>query len=518
MADFGIGESIALSEAAEVGVGAAAEAGAVGAGEIGAAEFGAAEVGAFEGFGAEAGAAGFSLDASELSLLEEEIAAGVSGTIVGSPTGIAGEIELQAPGSYSFGGGGGEGGGGADLTGTTPGKYFDPWGGWAPPDPVSPETAVAGDPGGTAGIGGVGADPGGFTGAAEAVPAGDALAGAVAGGAGEVSPEAAASSGFVAADPGGTASTLGLGVGGDPGGFASLLGESGSFGDAIANSAQFSALDAGGGEGGPFAFGGGGGSISELEGLGTLPLENTSLDIGELGSGDVAGGTSNGFPFGELRQSLQSVDGVASTEGPGFFEGLFNDTKALGSSAIDKITGYVEKNPIQAGLAALSVASFLGGGTNPLAARAAGGGITAVPGGKETTQAATKAAQVADQQLTNFQNQTLTPGQQSQLDQWRQDRMNEVNNYFARSNQSGSTMHIQATQFIQGQYEQLKQKMIDSSLTNGLSALGAASKEVTTAANFQLQQDANFQAALGNATRSIGYLAGNAPRLVQVAA
>lgn len=240
----------------------------------------------------------------------------------------------------------------------------------------------------------------------------------------------------------------------------------------------------------------------------------------DFGSGD---GTALGFPYGAQRTAMQTVAGDAAGGGaspgaaaaaggkPGFFTRLIDDPGTVGSGMMDKVTGWVENNPIQAALAAMTVYGATRNGA--LTGTGQPNTIAQVPGGKEVTAASTRAAQVADAELQRFQTGQLNPGQQQQLDEWRQNRLNETNNYYAKANMSGSTMHIQASQFINGQYEQLKQKMIDSALTNGLAALGSASKEVATAANFQLGQDQAFQSALANATKAVGYLAGNAPRL-----
>lgn len=266
----------------------------------------------------------------------------------------------------------------------------------------------------------------------------------------------------------------------------------------------------------PFGgFGGGGGDAGllgdaggdMLRGYETEASDNTDWSKGWQ---EDAFGSPVLMPDGPKPDAPAGAAGTAGAKA-GFFDRMINDPGTVGQGMLDNVGNWVEKNPIQAALAAMTVY----GATKNGALTGAGqpSTISQVPGGKEVTAASTRAAQVADAELQRFQTGQLNPGQQQQLDQWKQDRLNETNNYYAKAGLSGSTMHIQASQFINGQYEQLKQKMIDSALTNGLASLGAASKEVATAANFQLGQDQAFQSALSNATKAVGYLAGNAPRL-----
>lgn len=104
----------------------------------------------------------------------------------------------------------------------------------------------------------------------------------------------------------------------------------------------------------------------------------------------------------------------------------------------------------------------------------------------------------------------VTPGNQASISQYTQNARNQLLQQLASSgvtNPQQDTRYVQGMQQIQQQAQIMTQQAIQQEFTQAMSSAGAASTNLTNAANMQTQSDNAFTTALSSATASIGGMA-----------
>lgn len=110
--------------------------------------------------------------------------------------------------------------------------------------------------------------------------------------------------------------------------------------------------------------------------------------------------------------------------------------------------------------------------------------------------------------IEQYKSGALSPAQQAQLDQLTQQNKNQINNYYASIGQAGSTSHQQALAKADMDGLALKANMLQTTLQQGLQAIGVAQGPLNAMANYQMQNDKRTQDAYANFARSAAYLYG----------
>lgn len=131
-----------------------------------------------------------------------------------------------------------------------------------------------------------------------------------------------------------------------------------------------------------------------------------------------------------------------------------------------------------------------------------------MPNKAQYAELSAEAQAMARTLLEQYKNGTLSPAQQAQLDQLTQQQKNQINNYYASIGQAGSTSHQQALAKADMDGLALKANMLQTSLNQGLQAIGIAVGPLNAMANYQMQQDKRLQDAYANFARSAAYLYG----------
>jgi hypothetical protein len=114
-------------------------------------------------------------------------------------------------------------------------------------------------------------------------------------------------------------------------------------------------------------------------------------------------------------------------------------------------------------------------------------------------------AQTAQRYLTEASTGNLQPGETAQIEQYRQNANNQLYQQLANE---GITDPRQDSRFVQGQQaiEQnaqiMYQQFINAAVTNGLAAQGAVDQTLQTAAQLQMENDANFRQSLASSAQA----------------
>lgn len=119
--------------------------------------------------------------------------------------------------------------------------------------------------------------------------------------------------------------------------------------------------------------------------------------------------------------------------------------------------------------------------------------------------------QTEQMNLNAYNTQTLTPGQQAQVDQYIQQAQNALYQQLASSgvqNPNQDSRFIQGMQNIQQQAEAMKSQLLGTDLSAGMSAGGAAAQDLGAVAQMQNQSDAEYQQAIESAISSFASMQG----------
>lgn len=236
---------------------------------------------------------------------------------------------------------------------------------------------------------------------------------------------------------------------------------------------------------------GGGASLPPDFATSTAPSTNTSS--GFLGTGDLTGGgglqSSTGVPVADSSlgsqisdwyngNSISSIGG--SSSGSGGSLGALKYALPLGELGKTLIDG-PQKLPSNA---------------QPLEA---GGSVTG------------PLQDLEKQSLNAYNSQTLTPGQQAQIDQYTQNAQNALYQQLAGSgvtNPNQDSRFIQGMQQIQQQAEAMKQQLLQTDLSAGTGAAGQASQNLFGTAELQNKQDEDYQNSIAAAIAAFGQMSG----------
>src|SRR5262249_769252 len=113
--------------------------------------------------------------------------------------------------------------------------------------------------------------------------------------------------------------------------------------------------------------------------------------------------------------------------------------------------------------------------------------------------------------LQRAQAGQLSPAQLAQVDIFRQNALNQLRQQYAsagRPNYQQDSSYLYGVQQIEQQAVAMQQQFIDSMIKNGLSAAGGATTALNQVAQMQIQEDRNFQQAIGDAVKAFGYVMG----------
>lgn len=135
-----------------------------------------------------------------------------------------------------------------------------------------------------------------------------------------------------------------------------------------------------------------------------------------------------------------------------------------------------------------------------------------IPNKAQYQELSAEAQALAKQLIEQYRSGTLSPAQQAQLDQLTAGVKNQINQQFAANGQAGSTAHRQALAKADNDALAVKANMLQSSLQQGLQAIGVAQGPLNTMANYQMQNDKRLQDAYANFARSAAYLYGSSQR------
>lgn len=278
----------------------------------------------------------------------------------------------------------------------------------------------------------------------------------------------------------------------------------------------------GGGAGGWFE---GGEGAAGAEGAGAV-----GYDPGAEGMfvGDAAGGgagTNDGLllALADTGTTTDVTPGlvetpVVSDAGAGEFTGAYNAETSSAGNAMNNEPGWGSSNS--------NATTTKGGGSNlmgtaakygiPLALLGASTALSTkkqeMPNKQQYQELSAEAQAMARELLAQYKAGRLSPAQQAQLDQLTQNQKNQINNYYANIGQAGSTSHQQALNQVDIQALGVQANMLQTTLNQGLQAIGIAMGPLNAMANYQMQQDKRMQDAYANLARSMGYLYGmNAP-------
>lgn len=119
--------------------------------------------------------------------------------------------------------------------------------------------------------------------------------------------------------------------------------------------------------------------------------------------------------------------------------------------------------------------------------------------------------QTEQQSLNAYNSQTLTPGQQAQVDQYVQGAQNALYQQLAGSgvtNPNQDSRFIQGMQQIQQQAQAMKQQLLGTDLSAGEGAGGQAAQDLGLTAEMQNKQDEDYQNSIAAAISSFSQMAG----------
>ena len=151
----------------------------------------------------------------------------------------------------------------------------------------------------------------------------------------------------------------------------------------------------------------------------------------------------------------------------------------------------------------------------PLALQGAGLGISAskgtqpIPNQAQFQGMGETASNAAIQDIQTAQAGQLSGPQQASLDQYIQQAKNQVRQYFSSIGQYDSTERIKAEQQVDQDAMAMKTQLIQQTMQNGISLMGAANTPLQTVANYQLGQDQALQQAIGRFVSGVGTTLGS---------
>jgi hypothetical protein len=105
----------------------------------------------------------------------------------------------------------------------------------------------------------------------------------------------------------------------------------------------------------------------------------------------------------------------------------------------------------------------------------------------------------------------ITPAQAAQIAIYKQNAINQLRQQFANAGRTpdSDSAYLQGVQQIEQQAVAMQQQFIDSLIKNGMAAAGGATAALTSVANMQIQEDKNFQTAIGDAMKAVGTVYGS---------
>lgn len=200
----------------------------------------------------------------------------------------------------------------------------------------------------------------------------------------------------------------------------------------------------------------------------------------------------------------QAVDGANSP-------GIFDKTGLLGSqgpvnTALNSPVGKIASGLAPTALTAIRGAPSLPSSITPLQNN---GGVTAPLIATETSQ------------LNAANSGQATPSQAAQIATFKQQAQQQLFQSLANAGVQSPTQdsrYIQGMESIDQQATALLQGFINSEFQNGFAAAGSAASNLSTAAQAQINQDANFQSALNAAFQSFGLTMGASNAIQRAAA
>jgi hypothetical protein len=225
--------------------------------------------------------------------------------------------------------------------------------------------------------------------------------------------------------------------------------------------------------------------------------------FGNVTQAPAAGGTDIGS--GMTVDASGNVTGAQASGGAGAGGTAAGGAAkaAAGGTFVDNAINQMKQNALSLGLMAAGTGAAVSAGKKP------------IPNEQQLNQLGTDAAATAHSLIAQYNSGQLSPGQQGSLDQLTQNTKNQLRQYFASIGQSNSTAAMQAEAQVDQQTTIMKQQMLDSTLQNGLQALGVAQGPLSTVANYQVQQDKNLQQAFGNFAQGIGKIFGRGSAATQ---
>ncbi len=270
--------------------------------------------------------------------------------------------------------------------------------------------------------------------------------------------------------------------------------------------------------GGGFNYTPGQATDTTIGGAGTVSGGATGGDV-VSGTGNGAGvnlgtvsdtGGGGGFNYNPTQATTGATTSPYSLAPQGSTQGVLGATTIGGetpaSSTLDTITGGLKK----AGSSILDSAQKNIVPLGMLAYTAAN--KPAIP---PQLNNVSQNAQLAGTTGTNLINAstsgTITPGQQSSLNMWRQQAMAQVKDYYGRQGLSGSSMEASAMNNVEQQVMTQTQAIIQQNLTQGLSALGASNTGNTAVANAVLTSNNQVSDMMARLAAATGSSAGQLP-------
>ena len=274
------------------------------------------------------------------------------------------------------------------------------------------------------------------------------------------------------------------------------------------------------------------------------------LGAGGLGLGSFTGGAGGGFGVGgntAIEAGMNVPGGAAALAGggtpqapggPGYsgtpgggggqWPGTTGPGGGLSPNATQAITAPPGNAPLAAGASSAALPAGQGGGgdfvsgildqfkKNALSLGLMGLSLAGV-GSQQNKQPeavgkleqnANVSSDLARQYLAAAQAGQLTGPQQASLDQYKQQAKNQIRQYFSSIGQFDSTSRIQAEAQIDQTAVAMQQQLVQQTLQNGLSLMGAANTPLGQVAQYQMGQDQALVNAMGSFAQGIGSLFG----------
>lgn len=268
-------------------------------------------------------------------------------------------------------------------------------------------------------------------------------------------------------------------------------------------------------------------------------LTNPAPGISQLSDAgsDGIGGFENAPDIGKSAESLSSGDISSGASGGYEAGGGFSPSTSISSpitpsygnsgSGLAQFTGtndYTGGGGIQASTGVSPVdnsSSFLKSLSNPSFGQVAGIGNLAyqalqgpakLPAADAALQSQANELQGTGQNLLNeFNAGAINPAQQAQLDQLRQQGLNQIYQQFASqgvTNPKGDSRFLAAVQQLDQSIEAQKAQMLGAEFQQGTAAEGQASGELENIAQQQLKQQEDYNNQIEEATKSLFNLFG----------